>query len=59
MEHNLDTSINLAMTSIFVSKFTLDADVLVHTLYPQNMAKIISIPSYDHPDKKKYGHIFL
>ncbi len=31
-------------------KFTLDADVLVHTHSPPNMAKIISIPSYDHPD---------
>jgi len=37
-------------TSIFAPKYALDSNVLVQTHSPPHLAKIIGIPSYDHPD---------
>jgi len=38
-------------TWIFTPRFHLDSEVLVHTHSPLHVAKVIGIPSYDHPDK--------
>jgi hypothetical protein len=38
-------------TSIFTPCFHWDSEVLVHTHSPPHVAKVIGIPSYDHPDK--------
>jgi len=37
-------------TNVYSPTFSLDSDVLVHTHSPPHRAKIISIPTYSHPD---------
>lgn len=36
--------------ALFTPKFPLDTQVLIHTHSPPHLAKIVGIPSYDHPD---------
>jgi hypothetical protein len=37
-------------TTIFMPRFSLDSEVLVHTHSPPHRAKVIGLPSYDRPD---------
>ena len=37
-------------TSIFAPKFPIDSQVLIHTHSPPHVAKVIGIPTYQHPD---------
>jgi hypothetical protein len=37
-------------TTVFAPKFPLESKVFVHTHCPPHIAKVIGIPTYDHPD---------
>ncbi len=37
-------------TTVFAPKFPLESKVFVHTHCPPHIAKVIGIPTYDHPN---------